>query len=84
MLNYYLTIVLAPLAAAIVAGLFGKQIGRAGAHWITILAVGSVLRIVDGGTEGDGLDGGRPRTSACTPGPSPTACAWRSASSSTG
>ncbi len=40
MYSYYLTIVLAPLAAAIVAGLFGKQIGRAGAHWITILAVG--------------------------------------------
>ncbi len=40
MLNYYLVIVLAPLAAAIVAGLFGKQIGRAGSHWITILAVG--------------------------------------------
>jgi len=39
MLDYYLTIVLAPLAAAIVAGLFGKQIGRAGSHWITILAV---------------------------------------------
>ncbi len=40
MLNYYLTIVLAPLAAAVIAGLFGKQIGRAGAHWLTILAVG--------------------------------------------
>lgn len=40
MLNYYLTIVLAPLAAAIVVGLFGKRIGRAGSHWITILAVG--------------------------------------------
>jgi len=37
---YHLTIVLAPLAAAIVAGLFGRQIGRAGAHWVTILAVG--------------------------------------------
>jgi NADH-quinone oxidoreductase subunit L len=36
----HLTIVLAPLVAAIVAGLFGRQIGRAGAHWITILAVG--------------------------------------------
>lgn len=35
----YLTIVLAPLLAAIVAGLFGKQIGRSGAHWVTILAV---------------------------------------------
>lgn len=38
--NIYLTIVLAPLLAAIVAGLFGRQIGRAGAHWVTILAVG--------------------------------------------
>ena len=36
----HLTIVLAPLIAAIVAGLFGRQIGRAGSHWITILAVG--------------------------------------------
>jgi NADH-quinone oxidoreductase subunit L len=40
MLSYYLTIVLAPLLAAIIAGLFGKQIGRAGAHWVTILGVG--------------------------------------------
>ena len=40
MLNYYLAIVLAPLGAAIVAGLFGRQIGRAASHWITILAVG--------------------------------------------
>jgi NADH-quinone oxidoreductase subunit L len=38
--NYHLTIVLAPLVAAIVAGLFGKQMGRAGSHWITNLAVG--------------------------------------------
>ncbi|MEQ9562984.1 MAG: NADH-quinone oxidoreductase subunit L, partial [Woeseiaceae bacterium] len=38
--GYHLTIVLAPLFAAIVAGLFGRQIGRAAAHWITILAVG--------------------------------------------
>ncbi|MGB5352972.1 MAG: NADH-quinone oxidoreductase subunit L [Woeseia sp.] len=38
--SIHLTIVLAPLLAAIVAGLFGRQIGRAGAHWITILAVG--------------------------------------------
>src|SRR5437762_1804354 len=29
----------APLVGAIVAGLFGKQIGRAGAHWVTILGV---------------------------------------------
>jgi NADH-quinone oxidoreductase subunit L len=40
MYTYYLTIVLAPLAAAIVAGLFGHKIGRAGAHWVTILGVG--------------------------------------------
>ena len=40
MLDYYLTIVLAPLLAAVIAGLFGKQIGRGGSHWITILGVG--------------------------------------------
>jgi NADH-quinone oxidoreductase subunit L len=37
--NVYLTIVLAPLLAAAVAGLFGKRIGRAGAHWVTIIGV---------------------------------------------
>ncbi len=37
--NVYLTIVLAPLIGAIVAGLFGKQIGRSGAHWVTIIGV---------------------------------------------
>ena len=41
MYGYYLTIVLAPLAAAIIAGLAGKQIGRAGAHWVTIIGVGT-------------------------------------------
>ena len=35
-----LLIVLAPLVGAIVAGLFGRQIGRAGAHGVTILTVG--------------------------------------------
>ena len=40
MYSYYLTIVLAPLFAAIVAGLFGHKIGRKGAHSITIGAVG--------------------------------------------
>jgi NADH-quinone oxidoreductase subunit L len=40
MYHYYLTIVLAPLAAAIIAGLAGKKIGRAGAHWVTIIGVG--------------------------------------------
>jgi NADH-quinone oxidoreductase subunit L len=40
MYSYYLTIVLAPLFAAIVAGLFGHKIGRKGAHSITIGGVG--------------------------------------------
>src|ERR1700720_4492800 len=40
MQSIYLTIALAPLAAAIIAGLFGKSIGKAGAHSITILGVG--------------------------------------------
>ena len=40
MQSIYLTIALAPLAAAIIAGLFGRSIGKAGAHGITILAVG--------------------------------------------
>jgi len=37
--NVLLAIVLAPLLGSIVAGLFGRAIGRAGAHWITILGV---------------------------------------------
>ena len=36
----YLAIVLSPLIGAILAGLFGKVIGRSGAHWVTILGVG--------------------------------------------
>src|SRR6476646_8805549 len=35
----YLVAAFAPLAGAVIAGLFGKAIGRAGAHWATILAV---------------------------------------------
>jgi NADH-quinone oxidoreductase subunit L len=38
--NIYLTIVLAPLAGAIIAGFFGGRIGRAGAHWVASLGVG--------------------------------------------
>jgi NADH-quinone oxidoreductase subunit L len=37
--NQYLAIALSPLIGAIIAGLFGRLIGRAGAHWITIAAV---------------------------------------------
>ncbi len=36
----YLTIVLAPLIGAIIAGFFGGKIGRVGAHSVTILGVG--------------------------------------------
>jgi NADH-quinone oxidoreductase subunit L len=39
MQSIYLTIALAPLVAAVVAGLFGRTIGRAGAHSITIAGV---------------------------------------------
>lgn len=34
-----LIVILAPLLASIIAGLFGKIIGRKGAHWLTILCV---------------------------------------------
>ncbi|MDH5217138.1 MAG: proton-conducting transporter membrane subunit, partial [Gammaproteobacteria bacterium] len=35
-----IAIVLAPLIGSIIAGLFGKQIGRSGAHVVTIIGVG--------------------------------------------
>ena len=35
----YLIVPFAPLVGAIIAGLFGRAIGRAGAHWVTILSV---------------------------------------------
>jgi NADH-quinone oxidoreductase subunit L len=38
-LQLYLIVPLAPLAGAIVAGLGGGRIGRAGAHWVTIAGV---------------------------------------------
>lgn len=39
MQNLYLLIPMAPLAGAIIAGLFGKQIGRTASHCVTILGV---------------------------------------------
>jgi NADH-quinone oxidoreductase subunit L len=39
MKTLYLLVPLAPLAGAILAGLFGRALGRAGAHWVTILSV---------------------------------------------
>ena len=38
-MDMLLAIVLAPLLGAVLAGLFGRRIGRAGAHWATILGV---------------------------------------------
>ena len=38
--SVYLAIPLASLAGAIIAGFFGTRIGRAGAHWVTIIGVG--------------------------------------------
>ena len=37
--NLLLAIALLPLLAAIVAGLFGRVIGRKASHWVTILGV---------------------------------------------
>ena len=37
--NLLLTVALAPLVGAIVAGFFGKTVGRRGSHWVTILGV---------------------------------------------
>jgi NADH-quinone oxidoreductase subunit L len=50
--NLLLTVALAPLVGAIVAGFFGKTVGRRGSHWVTILGVlvsfiGSVLVLRD-------------------------------------
>ena len=39
MQTIYIWIVLAPLIGSIIAGLFGKKVGRAGAHWVTIAGV---------------------------------------------
>src|SRR5450756_1752589 len=39
MQQLYLLVPLAPLAGALIAGLAGRAIGRAGAQWVTILGV---------------------------------------------
>jgi NADH-quinone oxidoreductase subunit L len=54
--NMLLVVPLAPLVGAIAAGLFGKQIGRQGAHWITclgvaislVISVQTLLAVLDG------------------------------------
>jgi NADH-quinone oxidoreductase subunit L len=43
--NMLLVVPLAPLVGAIAAGLFGKTIGRSGAHWITCIGVAISLAI---------------------------------------
>jgi len=39
MQQLYLLVPLAPLAGALIAGLAGRAVGRAGAHWVTIIGV---------------------------------------------
>ena len=39
--SIYLAIPLASLFGAIIAGFFGKQIGRTASHWVTIIGVGT-------------------------------------------
>ena len=54
--NMLLAVPLAPLVGAIAAGLFGKAIGRRGAHWITcigvtvslVISVMTLLAVLDG------------------------------------
>jgi NADH-quinone oxidoreductase subunit L len=58
--NVYLTIVLAPLAAALIAGLFGRRIGRAGAHWVTIVGVAISFALSLVAFKTLVLDGGEP------------------------
>ena len=41
--SIYLAIPLAPLAGAVLAGLFGAKIGRAASHWVTILGVAAAF-----------------------------------------
>jgi NADH-quinone oxidoreductase subunit L len=41
--NLLLVIPLAPLAGAVIAGLFGRVVGRSGAHWAAILGVAIAL-----------------------------------------
>ena len=57
MQNVYLAIPLAPLIAAIFAGLFGRLIGRAGAHSITILGVGVSFALSAWVLKGQVMDG---------------------------
>ncbi len=73
-------IVLAPLIAAAAAGLFGKKIGRAGAHWVTIIGVtiSFVLSIVV--LRRSTRRRGHLQRNRCISGPRSAACRSRSGS----
>ncbi len=45
MLQMYLLVPLAPLAGAVVVGLFGPKLGRSASHWICILGVGAAFAL---------------------------------------
>ena len=81
MQTLYLMVPLAPLAGAILAGLFGKVIGRAGSHVVTILgvAIAFVLSIVIY----QDVQAGNTFNGTVTPGPTAATSTSRSASSST-
>jgi len=53
-----LAIVLAPLAGSLIAGLAGRRIGRAGAHWVTIIGV-TVAFVLSAKVLADVVDGAR-------------------------
>ena len=60
MQGIYLTIVLAPLVAAVIVGLFGWQVGRTGAHTLTIAGVGGAFLLSLWVLKVHALDGAAP------------------------
>ena len=53
-----LAIVLVPLAGSLIAGLAGRRIGRAGAHWVTIIGV-TIAFVLSAKVLADVVDGAR-------------------------
>lgn len=60
MQGIYLTIVLAPLVAAVIVGLFSRQVGRTGAHTLTIAGVGGAFLLSLWVLKVHALDGAAP------------------------
>jgi NADH-quinone oxidoreductase subunit L len=58
--NLYLAIVLSPLAGALLAGLFGRSIGRTGAHVVTIAGVAAAFGLSLLVLKAQWLDGAEP------------------------